>query len=362
MKKKRVVMGILLLLLACAAVGYGVMQHRQAAQVAATRAKMSAWPGQRLLTNFALTAPNAKQVYLAGEMTDWGTDEIAMTRGTDGVWRTSVNLPTGQWLYKFVVDGEWIADPANPLSDQDGHGGRHSFIFVGDGDWMVPADAPRGVVKTFKAPSGTLTNLYLPPNYQAGQSYPLLVMLHGSNMDADQWYKTGMVDRFMDSMIAKGKIKPFIVVMPSSGGDDYSGPSENAIISQLLPQLKKEYGVSLKTSETAITGSSMGGFGAFYLAQRHPDMFGLSIPVSGFFSQHYLSSLPRPLHLPFRLQILCGSSDFLLDGNRALNELLKTDGVSFDYRESVGAHEWHYWNAQLPGLLSRSDAFFQTGR
>lgn len=322
--------------------------------------RMAAWPGPRITTSFSLDAPNARQVYLAGEMTDWGNEKIAMMKGRDGVWRVSLGLPAGQWVYKFVVDDKWIEDSGNPLSDKDGQGGRHSFVLVGNGDWNVPPHAARGKVKTFVSPSGTRTHIYLPPGYQTNKTYPLLLMLHGAGMDADQWYKTGVVNRFMDSMIHAGKIRPFIVVLPEAQG--YQSEVETALIDQLLPQLQRDYGVSLNPGDTAVTGISMGGFGALYLALRHPRLFGLSLPVSGALNDSDLIGMPRPLRLPFRLHILCGSSDFVVDGNRALRDMLKADGAEFAYLESNGAHEWHYWNQQLPAILSRVDMFFHTGR
>jgi enterochelin esterase-like enzyme len=337
--------------------GYGWYESK-IVRHAAFESRMAAWPGPRITTSFSLDLPNARQVYLAGEMTDWDDEKIAMTKGRDGVWRVSLALPAGQWVYKFVVDNKWIGDPGNPLSDKDGRGGRHSFVLVGNGDWNVPPNAPRGEVKTFVSPSGTRTHIYLPPGYQRNKVYPLLLMLHGAGMDADQWYKTGLVNRFMDSMIHAGKIRPFIVVLPEARG--YQSSVESALVDQLLPQLQKDYGISLGSKDTAVTGISMGGFGALYLALRHPRLFGFSLPVSGAVSDSDLTGMPRPLRLPFRLHILCGRSDFLVDGNRALRDMLKTDGVEFDYQESNGAHEWHYWNQQLPAILSRVDMFFQT--
>jgi hypothetical protein len=88
---------------------------------------------------FALHAPRARQVFLAGEMTDWDKGKQAMTRDADGVWRLSVTLAPGQWIYKFVVDGRWVHDPGTSEHDADGRGGQHSFVFVGEGPWMAPA-------------------------------------------------------------------------------------------------------------------------------------------------------------------------------------------------------------------------------
>jgi enterochelin esterase-like enzyme len=51
-----------------------------------------------------------------------------------------------------------------------------------------------------------------------------------------------------------------------------------------------------------------------------------------------------------------------VEGNRAVRDMLEADGVDFGYQESNGGHEWHYWNGQLPAILSRVDSFFRSGR
>lgn len=67
---------------------------------------MAAWPGPRIIISFSLNLPNAKQVYLAGEMTDWDNEKVALTKGKDGVWRVSLSLPAGQWVY----NSSWTAN------------------------------------------------------------------------------------------------------------------------------------------------------------------------------------------------------------------------------------------------------------
>lgn len=69
---------------------------------------------------FELNAPDAHYVYLAGEMTQWEKSKLPMRMETDGKWRVTVDLGRGEWLYKFIVDGKWIADPASPAHDADG--------------------------------------------------------------------------------------------------------------------------------------------------------------------------------------------------------------------------------------------------
>jgi hypothetical protein len=68
---------------------------------------------------------NAKQVKLAGSFNGWKEDELFMTRTTTG-WELPYGIGAGNYEYKFIVDGKWIADPANPLTGNDGN----SFIII----------------------------------------------------------------------------------------------------------------------------------------------------------------------------------------------------------------------------------------
>ena len=64
----------------------------------------------------------AKNVYLAGDFTNWEHDKIPMALD-DGKWKVEVCLPGGKHHYKFIVDGKWILDPSNELTEfaADGH-------------------------------------------------------------------------------------------------------------------------------------------------------------------------------------------------------------------------------------------------
>jgi len=58
---------------------------------------------------------NAKEVYLAGSMTDWQNSKRAMTKDANGIWSITIRLDDKacEYQYKFIVDGNWITDPAN---------------------------------------------------------------------------------------------------------------------------------------------------------------------------------------------------------------------------------------------------------
>lgn len=73
---------------------------------------------------------DAAAAFVTGSFADWDPQAVRMSRGSDGVWRATTELPTGKHLYKFVVDGAWIADPGNENTQDDGYGGTNSVIEI----------------------------------------------------------------------------------------------------------------------------------------------------------------------------------------------------------------------------------------
>jgi 1,4-alpha-glucan branching enzyme len=71
----------------------------------------------------------AGKVILSGTFNDWN-DEIELKKTDDG-WALDVFLPDGTYFYKFIVDGNWITDPANPEERTDAGGNINSVIAIG---------------------------------------------------------------------------------------------------------------------------------------------------------------------------------------------------------------------------------------
>ncbi|ASU34315.1 hypothetical protein [Mucilaginibacter xinganensis] len=69
---------------------------------------------------------NARKLFLAGDFNDWKPDEISLNKTIDG-WMVKLTLPAGDYQYKFIVDGNWITDPANPHYAFE-NGERNSFV------------------------------------------------------------------------------------------------------------------------------------------------------------------------------------------------------------------------------------------
>lgn len=64
-------------------------------------------------TIFKLDAQEAQQVFLVGDFNNWDEHNLPMHKNGDGRWHAEVNLCAGEFEYKFIVDGQWTADPAN---------------------------------------------------------------------------------------------------------------------------------------------------------------------------------------------------------------------------------------------------------
>ena len=73
----------------------------------------------------------AKSVILSGSFNNWSKNKPYMER-TPGGWRLTVYLPEGTYAYKFIVDGQWIIDPANKIKRADASGNLNSFMGIGD--------------------------------------------------------------------------------------------------------------------------------------------------------------------------------------------------------------------------------------
>ena len=79
---------------------------------------------------FSVKAPEAKEVYLAGEFNNWKLDDNSRMEQTNGCWTKHLNLNSGKYRYRFVIDGTWSEDPANPLTQLNSFGTLDSLLEV----------------------------------------------------------------------------------------------------------------------------------------------------------------------------------------------------------------------------------------
>ncbi|WNQ11839.1 alpha/beta hydrolase family protein [Paenibacillus aurantius] len=235
--------------------------------------------------------------------------------------------------------------------------------------------------------------VYLPPGYESSdQHYPTIYLLHGLYGSESDWTQKGGAEATLDRLLAAGELRECIVVMPNDGGyghgtfylDWYDGTGnfEQYITDDLVPFIDSHYRTLPAPESRAIGGLSMGGFGAFYLALRHPELFGAASSLSGAigspsllsFKDYSRSEFPRmlgPVTGPYarerdlarlveqrakegalpQLHFTCGTEDYLYPLSCGFKVHLEGLGVGHEYTEYPGAHTWDYWSEHLPETL-----------
>jgi enterochelin esterase-like enzyme len=140
-------------------------------------------------------------------------------------------------------------------------------------------------------------SIYLPPSYStSNKRYPVLYLLHGTgdnhmNFVSDKAKFTN-IQSLMDTGIASKHFGEIIIVMPNEnttwGGSYYvnsssTGNWDDFTTTELTGYVDANYRTINKAASRAIAGHSMGGYGAFLLAMKHPDVFSVTYSMNGGF-------------------------------------------------------------------------------
>src|SRR5579864_1727223 len=173
---------------------------------------------------FRFRAPNAQEVKLTRE---GSAQPLAMQKDDAGVWTVNTApLPPDYYGYSIVVDGQRSIDPYNSLLKPNLLSTENMVHVQGERSlpWELN-DVPHGEVHHHFYRSAVANDdrdfyVYTPPGYDpsAKKAYPVLYLLHGYSDDASGWTAVGRANVIFDNLVAQGKIKPMIVVMPLGYG------------------------------------------------------------------------------------------------------------------------------------------------
>jgi enterochelin esterase-like enzyme len=352
-------------------------------------------PAERLISpdvrpdrtvTFRFSAPNAREVLLTLE----GSDRRAMQKDERGVWTiTTPALEPDFYGYSFVADGVRMLDPMNALMKPNLLN-PSSMVHV-PGPASLPwerADAPRGMIhhhfyKSTAAGDERDFFVYTPPAYDPAQKtqYPVLYLLHGFSDDASGWTAVGRAHVILDNLIAQGKARPMLVVMPLGYGTmelvapTASGMRDPALrrrsyekfrdtlLNEIMPFVEKHYRASGDRSARAIAGLSMGGAESLFVGLNGVDRFAwVGAFSSGGLDENLDAVFPaldatagKRLRL---LWIACGTDDRLIENNRAIGRWLTSKQIPHTPVETAGGHTWMVWRRNLaafvPLLFSQS--------
>jgi len=211
-----------------------------------------------------------------------------------------------------------------------------------------------------------------------------LYLLHG--------YSGNQMDWLYGSRIQELSLKYGVaVIMPSGGNNFYLDQKENGewygefIGNELLEITRKLFHLSDKREDTYIGGLSMGGFGAIRNGLKYNNNYGGIIALSSALITHKIFDIepgykddiasygyyknvfgdpkqlrgsqndPEALIIQLKdenktipnIYMACGTEDFLLEENRHFHEFLNKENIPHTYLESVGIHDWKFWDAYI---------------
>jgi enterochelin esterase-like enzyme len=392
-----------LLFLACGALNLLVTAGAASQQVAPAPAPspmptMQVTPNTNLVSpevhpegtvTFRVWAPDARDVKLVseGEESVPGATQdrvmaamkgVPLTKADDGIWSITVGpYPAGSYRYTFNVDGVSSTDPKNAASSESLTSVRSLFVIPGN--FSDAQDVPHGDVATVNYQSKTLgrmrrMHIYFPPGYEQGTAtYPVLYLLHGGGDSDDSWTSVGRANFILDNLIAAGKAKPMIIVMPaghvsthmdmrSMGADVASDPFSNDLLNDVIPYVEHHYRVSADPPHRALAGLSMGGVQTLNVSLTHPGYFAyIGVFSSGWFSPvrtQFEQTNLVPLQSPDKSKVklfwfAAGKYDIALPNTGPTIDLVKKYGYNPEFRPSEGFHAWNNWRDYLHEFAPR---------
>jgi len=325
--------------------------------------------GDRKVT-FRILAPKAETVTWSGGDIQ-GKRERNLKKGDDGVWSITLDpVEPGAYRYNFSVDGVSVIDPRSPAVSESNNN-VWSVVVVPGSELMDERDVPHGAVAAVHYHSSVLgrarrMHVYTPPGYETNDTkYPVFYLLHGASDSDDSWTSVGRANFILDNLIAAGKAKPMIVVMPAGhtsaagfggGRPGSANEFEDEFMKDIRPYIEKNYRALADRQNRAIAGLSMGGAQTLNLALGHVADFGyVGVFSSGIFQRNlddweskHQAELDDKAKDGLKLFWLkTGKDDFLLQSTHNTVELLKKHGFQPVFDESAGGHTWLNWRQYL---------------
>jgi enterochelin esterase family protein len=301
---------------------------------------------------------------------------LAMEKDASGIWSATIGpLEPDIYSYVFMVEGTHTVDPMNP-SIKRGVGLTTSLVEIPGKQptFFAEQTVPHGTVHIHRYDSkttGTTRGLYIytPPGYNpcSKSRYPVLYLLHGMGDTENGWIEIGVANRIADNLLAAGKMKPLIIVMPlghasfpgsaspTGGFNQTSTAFEKDLLSDVIPFVEAQYNVESNSTNRAIGGLSMGGRQTLNIGLGHLDKFSNVLAFSSAVRNPeqdsvMLKLLSDPVKINKALKVFwigCGREDGLFAGNQSLSDILKKKRITHTFFPTGGAHTWTVWRQYL---------------
>ncbi|MES2176935.1 MAG: alpha/beta hydrolase-fold protein [Gemmatimonadota bacterium] len=321
--------------------------------------------------SFRLYAPKATEVFVRTE----GPAPFAnqpMVKSDSGVWSLTAQVPADLYIYWYDVDGVPVVDPKNNRPRINMSTVRSLLEVPGaPSEFFAERAVPHGQVATVYYQSQALgvarrMHIYTPPGYStSNQRYPVLYLLHGAGDNDESWLLAGRANFIIDNLIAAGKAKPMIVVMPAghtpAGPGGAPAPADayaRDLLTVITPYVEQNYRGLPGRENRAIAGLSMGGQQTLNIGLTNLDKFSqLGVFSSGWFGQDGAATFEKNNQalladpkINDRIKLFwfaTGKDDFVLSSTKSALAMLGQHKVRYMYKETDGGHTWPNWRAYL---------------
>ena len=300
---------------------------------------------------FRYKSDNASQVELECQMF---SGHKPMTKDADGIWSITVTPEVPDiYPYSFFVDGTQLNDPNN------------MYLFPNEnfkGNLVDVKGKEPGVQDIQKVPQGKVSYcyyfskqfgierpmcVYTPAGYDpAGkEKLPVLYLIHGMTDTYETWFKVGHANNILDNLIAQGKAKRMIVVMPYANpapelriqgkGEQYNlmdaKQIANEIVKEVMPYIEQNYNVLTDADHRAVAGFSLGGRQCLATGFGNPDLFHyVAAYAPAIFGDEYKQNFSNGTYAPIsdlksKLKFMflgTGRDDFLIEASRGFDAYL----------------------------------------
>lgn len=339
---------------------------------------------------FRLCAPDATTVLvtssdMAGAIPfgRGGPAGLALTRDATGLWSgtTAVAVAADNYRYSFAVNGVTVPDPLATTFSMERTGTQSTVELPGAAAKFQSYDPgiPHGTVSVIEYWSGSLgtrrrAHVYTPPGYmRSSQSYPVLYLVHGAGDSDNSWTSTGHAQYILDNLIAAGKARPMIIVMPAghtparAGAPGMLGNTDfgDDLHKVLIPQIDATFRTIRQPSSRAMAGLSMGGAHTIQFGLTHPEtfryigVFSMGLGNGGNqaeverYEQANAAALSRSAKEMKLVYYAIGKEDFLYGTVAPTRAMLDRQKIRHVYNESGGGHTWINWRRYLEDFLPR---------
>ncbi len=326
---------------------------------------------------FRINAPNAQDVKLSVQSEK---APVQMVKDTRGSWSVTVGpVKPDIYPYSFIVDGVQVMDAGNMYYFPNERFKGSLLDVPGDSSLIHSMrDVPHGTVTYELYPSAEGTTgtvlVYTPPGYDKNpdQKYPVFYLISGTTDTEETWFKVGKANLILDNLIAEGKAKPMIIVMPygnieariaeKKGGlkpaDPFGRESDEAIarsktferdlVDNLIPYIEKNYRVIANSENRAIGGFSRGGGQTLRTGFGNMDKFAWICCYSAYLStteleRDFKTVVENPKETNKKLKLLwvsVGNEDRLYKPATDFIDYLKAKDINHKTLITTGGHTW----------------------